>query len=63
MRTPHVRNVEPMIAKRRALANEVNETKAIQTLIKLGWKPTVTEKGMTLTEPPQRASVKTPFDA
>lgn len=63
MRTSHVRNIDPMIAKRRLLADQANESKAVAALLKLGWTASVTEHGRTLTEPRENEPVKTYADA
>jgi hypothetical protein len=48
-----------MLAKRRALADAANEANAIQALLRLGWDRSITERGLTLTEPPKADPVKT----
>lgn len=59
MDTSHVRNIAPMLAKRRALADAANEANAIQALLKLGWQRN--PSGVML--PPARESVKTDDNA
>jgi hypothetical protein len=58
--TSHVRNIAPMLAKRRALADAANEANAIQALLKLGWQRNPFS-GVML--PPARESVKTDDNA
>jgi hypothetical protein len=63
MRQTHVRNVDPMIRKRREEAKVINVAKAIATLIGYGWVRSITEHGLTLTEPLPVEAVKTDTNA
>lgn len=63
MRQTHVRNVAPMIRKRRETAKAINIAKAITTLIDYGWERSITEHGQTLTEPRETATVNNDTNA
>lgn len=53
------RNVAPMLAAKKAKDDAGKTAKAIDQLVELGWVRSITEHGLTLTEPRRDGAVKT----
>jgi hypothetical protein len=58
VRQDHVRNMVPAWEANRRRWDQVKTQKAIDQLVELGWRRSITADGLTLTEPPQEDSVK-----
>jgi hypothetical protein len=57
MKTTQVRDLAPLQAGNRRRWDAAKAAKAINALIELGWVRSITEHGLTLTEPPKGRSV------
>lgn len=54
---PEVHDMTATWAGNRRRWDKVHEAKAIETLTRLGWVRSITEHGLTLTEPPKGPTV------